>query len=256
MSGRALIAVLALCGGALGAIVYRADFTAAPPRAPRTALLIEAPRGTPPARPMPVGSPSGAGLAALPASVRIQVPYTPQAPRGDWPTHEDYCEAAALLMYSHYLRGDHSATIPAATAEREMDPLVAWERRTFDNPHPDLTLAQIGQEAGRLFGFRSVVQPATLDAVREQLARGNPVIIPVMTHGAPGGAKLTPYYGSGNVYHVLLLIGYTADGHLIADDGGFMQGRYWQYRWPTLWSAMEAQMPRMNQAPQMLTLAA
>ena len=40
--------------------------------------------------------------------------------------------------------------------------------------------------------------------IKRYLASGWPVVIPVMTHGAPGGQKLDPHYGSVSVYHVIV----------------------------------------------------
>src|SRR5579859_4560566 len=69
--------------------------------------------------------------AGLPRSVRIQVPYTAQAPFGNWdPAHQEYCEAAAVLMAGSYLRGDRRSRIPPEEADQAMARMVAWERVT------------------------------------------------------------------------------------------------------------------------------
>ncbi|MGH7775825.1 MAG: C39 family peptidase [Candidatus Dormibacterales bacterium] len=256
MSGRALAAVVAACATALGVLVYRVQFapsaTATPPR---TGVVIVVPQ-TPAATASNASSAPSPTPKPLPASVRIQVPYTPQAPHDDWATHEDNCEAAAIVMYASYLHGDRRSTIPPDEADSLMTPVLRYERAWLANPHPDLTLEEIGEVANHFYGFRYEVGPAGYAAVRRQLAEGHPVVIPVMTHGAPGGAKLTPYYGAVSVYHVVLLVGYTSDGLLIANDAGFMQGQYWRYTWATLVSAMAAQEPRMHQGQVMLTLSA
>ena len=252
MSGRALIGVLAACAAALAVLVYRVQFApqaAAPP--PTASVVIVAPSGSSPSPSVTAASPTP---TPLPASVLIRVPYTPQAPHDDWATHEDNCEAAALVMYAAYLHHDGRAQIPPNEADRLMTPVLQYERRWLANPHPDLTLEEIGEVANHFYAFQYQVAPATYPAIRHELAAGHPVIIPVMTHGAPGGAKLTPYYGAVSVYHVVLLIGYTSSGQLIANDAGFMQGQYWRYSWPTLLSAIGAQEAKMNQGQVMLTL--
>src|ERR687886_528742 len=68
--------VAGLCGG-----------SASHPPAPKAAVVVEAG-----AAPSP--SATAAGRQPLPQSVFIKVPYTSQAPRADWPTHEDYLAPA------------------------------------------------------------------------------------------------------------------------------------------------------------------
>jgi Peptidase_C39 like family len=228
--------VAGLCGG-----------SASHPPAPKAAVVVEAGSS-----PSPSTAPSEQPRP-LPQSVFIKVPYTSQAPRADWPTHEDYCEPAALLMYADFLHGDKRQVIPADEADREMTTIIRWERLTFASPHPDLTLEQMGQTAEHFHGFGHFVQPADLGAVKQQLAAGHPVIIPVMTHGAPGGQPLSPHYGRQNVYHVILITGYDGD-RVYTNDAGFMQGQNQSYAWSTLESAMDAQQAKMHQGRVMLVL--
>jgi hypothetical protein len=227
--------VAGLCGG-----------SASHPPAPKAAVVVEAG-----AAPSP--SATAAGRQPLPQSVFIKVPYTSQAPRADWPTHEDYCEPAALLMYADFLHGDKRPVIPPDEADREMTTIIKWERQTFASAHPDLTLVQMGETAKHFYGFVPAVFAADLESVKGQLAAGKPVIIPVMTHGAPGGQPLSPHYGRQNVYHVILITGYAGD-RVYTNDAGFMQGQNQAYRWSVLEAAMDAQQPKMHQGRVMLTL--
>ena len=222
---------------------------------PKTDIVIQAPSPSPSpaaaaAAPPPPPPPSP---TPLPQSVLIKVPYTSQAPYANWATHEDYCEAAAILMYRDYLRGDRRSDIPAAEADADMTGIIKYERSYFKQAHPDLTLQQMGTVAANLYGFHAQVGPVSVDAIKHSIAGGHPVIIPVMTHGAPGGQKLSPAYGYENVYHVLLLVGYDAN-HLFANDAGFMGGGDYAYTWYTLSSAIDAQNPKMGQGRVMLTL--
>ena len=217
------------------------------PPAPNAAVVINAPPSATPST-SPSASPTA---SALPPSVLIRVPYTSQAPHADWSTHEDYCEAAALLMYSAYLSRDQREVIPPNEADSRMTRLVQFERTTYRTNHPDLTLDQMGYVAHSMFGMTPHVMPASLDAIKHQLAAGRPVIVPVMTHGAPGGQKLAPFYGYMNVYHVLLIKGYDSR-NLYTNDAGFMQGENYAYTWPWLAAAIDSQSAKMHQGRVML----
>ena len=214
------------------------------PPAPKTAVVVQ-PGSSPTSTP--------ATEKPLPPSLRIVVPYTPQAPRNDWSTHEDYCEAAALVMYHGFLTGDRRETIPPDEADRAMTQIMVWERQQFASPHPDLTLEQMSQTAAHFYGTQGSVLPADLDSVKHQLAAGHPVVIPLMTHGAPGGQALSPHYGRANVYHVMLITGYDGD-RVYTNDAGFMQGENQDYAWSTLEAAMDAQQAKMHQGRVMLIL--
>jgi hypothetical protein len=251
----ALAAIAVMAGlGSAGLAVYSARHApvAAQP-VPSTAVVVTAPptpSATPSAEPTPTPSPT-----PLPPSVFIQhVPYTVQAPLGVWDTaHEEYCEAAAALMVGRYYQGQRypNDRIPASDADAGMAQIVQWERATWPGVL-DLSLDKVAQVGQHFYNLQPALQPATLDNVQHALAAGQPVIIPVMTHGLPGGQAISPYYNPGNVYHVIVLTGY--DGTKIyTNDAGISQGQNYAYQWSTLDSAMGAQVPKYNPTKVMLT---
>lgn len=217
------------------------------PPPPRAAVTFGPP--SPEASPSPDVSPSP---VPLPPSVFIKVPYTDQAPLGNWDTaHEDYCEAAATLMYGAFLRGDTRSVIPPSEADQRMTQIVDWERQTWPGVL-NLPLSDVAQVGAHFYNATPVLdENATLAEIQQILAHGHPVIIPVMTHGAPGGQKINPYYGRLNVYHVLLLTGY-GPGYLVSNDAGIGLGQNWRYSWTVLQAAMQAQVSVMHQQPVLL----
>lgn len=225
----------------LGGICHR---TVPHPAAPHAAVVFTGPTAVPSPSVQPTPSP-------LPPSVFIHVPYTVQAPLGNWDTaHEDYCEAAATLMYGAYLTGDHREVIPPAEADQRMAKIVAWERATWPGVL-NLPLSDVGQVGAHFFNATPLFDDPTLPDIERALAAGHPVIIPLMTHGAPGGQKINPYYGTLNVYHVLLITGY-GPGYLVTNDAGIGAGENWRYSWRVLSAAMQAQVSVMHQQPVML----
>jgi hypothetical protein len=245
----ALIALVVLGGaGAAGYRYWRHLQATAPRPAPHTAVVLTAPTAPPAAAPTSTPSP-----APLPASVFVKVPYTSQFPFRQFndPAHSEYCEAAALLMLSDYYKGDARELIPAPEADAGMGQIVGVERSTYPGVK-DLPLTSVGAVGARMFGLRPTVSPVDLDSIERNVAQGRPVVIPVMTHGA-GGPGIAPFYGSTNVYHVIVITGYdSAKGLLYTNDAGFIQGQNYAYTWSTLSAAIDAQTGKIPQGRVML----
>ena len=252
MVGLAALLLVATAGGGLYYWRHHNAFTPRP--APKTAVVLEAPSPTPSAEPTATATPVPTPTP-LPDSVRLNVPFTVQAPFANWDReHEEYCEAAALLMARNYYRKDGRATIPPAEADRDMTAIVAYERKTFPGVL-DLPLSDMAVVGGALDPpLQGEVVQADPDEIKRDLASGWPVIVPVMTHGGPGGQKIKPYYGATNVYHVILLIGYDASGQLISNDAGIKEGQYLTYSWDLLSTAMDAQDRKYGQGRVMLVV--
>ena len=160
-----------------------------------------------------------------------------------------------MLMIGAYMAGDRRSRIPPAEADQRMGQIVAWERSTWPGVK-DLSLDKVAQVGTHFYNLNPSLQPATFASVETEIAAGRPVIIPVMTHGAPGGQKLAPYYGAVNVYHVILITGYDASKQTVTtNDAGISQGQNYSYRWSILEVAMDAQAAKMGQGRVMLSFS-
>jgi Peptidase_C39 like family len=241
--GLVAVVLVAGLGGYGGYRVWRHFRAAAPAPAPKTAVVVQAPTPTPETVPTAAAPTPTPAPTPLPPSVFVRVPYTAQSPFNQWGAgnpHEEYCEAAAILMVGQYFRGDTRDRIPPAEADASMGQIVATERRTFPGVL-DLPLTDIGAVGNQLYNLRPAISPVDPDVIERNLAEGRPVIVPVMTHGA-NGQKISPYYGSTNVYHVIVLTGYDAGkGLFYTNDAGFVQGQNFAYPWSTLSTAIDAQ---------------
>ena len=228
-----LVAVLATASaGTIGVYDWRHMNAVATP--PKTQAVVTGP----PATPAPSATP-----VPLPASSRIQtVPFTIQAPFQVWDAaHQEYCEAAAVYMVGQYFKGDLRPTIPPAEADAAMGRIVAYERSAFPGV-VNLSLADMQQVGTNFYGLHSQVVPVDLQVIERDLASGLPVIIPVMTHGGPGGSMIYPTYGRENVYHVIVLVGYDdTQAAVYTNDAGLREGQYLKYPWSTLSTAIDAQ---------------
>jgi hypothetical protein len=187
-----------------------------------------------------LGSRAAATPPPMPASAILQVPYTVQAPFGNWKFHQESCEEAAVLMYHDFMSGDQRANLPPAEADTELRALKAWQVKNW-GAEVDLTIDRTGQLAQQYYGYKYQVIDINPDSIRRAIADGHPVLVPVMTH-----ALQNPHYGPMTVYHEVLIKGYTDKG-VVTNDAGVQEGKDWFYSWSILLSAIDAQTPKMHQ---------
>src|ERR1700694_5380727 len=64
---------------------------------------------------VPIPSPSTSVTRGAP---RLAVPFTAQAPLGNWGAHQESCEEANLAQVAAYWGGDHSAVLDRYVADR------------------------------------------------------------------------------------------------------------------------------------------
>src|SRR5712692_10824777 len=165
MAGLGLVAAVGI-----GAGVYFAFFGAGPQITYVTPDLVPIDLNT--------AAPSDQPPVNLPTAVILPVPFTPQAPLGNWAARQHTCEEASLVMVDRYLHGDHSGSlIDPATADAAINQVTAWK------PALDLTPLQVGQVAQKYMGWAYKVLPSDRLNMKQQLALGRPLIFGVRTHG-------------------------------------------------------------------------
>jgi peptidase C39-like protein len=194
--------------------------------------------------------------AALPAVVSLPVPFTSQAPLGDWTSSQHDCEEATLVMVDRYLRGDHSgALIDPQTAQNAINQMTPWK------PSQDLTDAQLGEMAKQHLGWDFRIYPATPGNIKEQLALGRPVIAGVLTHGLgnPDYPGYRDHYEQPgwSVSHYLVVAGYDGD-KVILNDPGITRGHGYSITFNQLFFAitdLDRAYPNLDQGLIVLVLA-
>jgi hypothetical protein len=179
-----------------------------------------------------------ASAEPLPASVRMPVPYTTQAPLGNWAVRQHTCEEASLVMVDRYLRGDHSgAPIDPGTADAAINRITPWK------PAVDLTSQQVGELAKQYLGWSYQVLQASRTNMQQQLALGRPLIVGVRTHGL--GNPNYPGYGTHyeqpawSVSHYLVVIGYDTSGSFVLNDPGITRGQGYDITYDQLMYAID-----------------
>ncbi len=175
-------------------------------------------------------------MATDPVSFNLAVPFTPQAPYGDWGApYKESCEEASLYMVHAYYQGIGGGSIPPETAKEDLLKLVDFENELFGY-YEDTTAEQTGMIAEMFYGYETVetVENPTVEQIKRFVASGLPVIIPV------AGREIgNPFFTApGPIYHMLVIRGYTQDGRFITNDPGTKHGEAYLYDFDTLMSAM------------------
>jgi hypothetical protein len=158
------------------------------------------------------------GAQSLPPSLTLAVPYTSQAPYDDWDAFHQYtCEAAAVLMLGNYFGGDHSSAIPPDQAEASLQRLMTYEEGLSGQPgdfRVDLMPPQFEATVTAFYpGISTSLKPFTAGGLRNELAAGHVVVIPLMTGRLRDPAKFT------SVFHYLVVKGYSGDTAITNDAG-------------------------------------
>ncbi len=182
-------------------------------------------------------------------SAVLSVPYTLQGPLNNLNIHEESCEEAAALMYHYFLEGqltfNGSTVITPQLANDEMLAMKSWQVKNYGK-EPDLSIEKLGQFMQQYYGYKyQTFKNVTKDDIKREISAGHPVMVPVMTHSLKN-----PNYGPVSVYHILVLKGYNAQ-NVIANDAG-IRGESIQYSWDILFSAIDAQAPKMGQGREMV----
>jgi hypothetical protein len=177
----------------------------------------------------------------LPERLLLQVPYTTQAPDGNWAQRQHTCEEANLTMLSAYWQHDPSVVIDPHSADATISALVSWQVQQWGSKD-DLTPTRLGELAKQYYGYGYMLVPDDPQAIRQQIAAGHPLIAGVRTHGL--GNPNYPGYSNHfeeqgwSVSHYVLVIGYDTDGVWL-NDPGITKGRGYHITWAQLAHAID-----------------
>lgn len=166
------------------------------------------------------------------SDLNLAVPFTSQAPHGNWEQpYQDACEEASIAMV-HYFYSNKTFT--ALVADREILDLVSFEQRRFGYGH-DITAEETANLIKNYYDYKKVevIADPGVDLIKSILAKGLPVIAPVY-----GQALGNPYFTPpGPNYHMLVIKGYIND-KFITNDPGTRRGADYLYTFPVLMNAI------------------
>jgi len=168
---------------------------------------------------------------AIPDEVNLNVPFTVQAPNGNWDkTHEEACEEAAMLMTGRFF--ESRGIGGADEAEAALQEIIKWE-----NEHLGFFESTTAEETVKviegIYGLKTeIISNPTVDDIKTTLAENKLVIVP-----AAGRQIGNPFYKQpGPLYHMLLLKGYTKT-QFITNDAGTKRGANYPYNFDVVLKA-------------------
>ena len=165
-----------------------------------------------------------------PTSLNLLIPFTPQAPTGNWDLlHNEACEEASAIMAAAYFSGDTRTKIPAEEVEKQISDLTTWLDQRFGY-HLNTTAKETAQMIEGFYGLKAeVFSNYTLQDIKNQLNLNHIVILPV--NGQMIG---NPYYKQpGPIYHMLVVRGYDGT-KIITNDSGTKRGENYSYSFSTI----------------------
>lgn len=172
-----------------------------------------------------------AGCGKLPSSKNIDVPFSSQAPAGNWSEPwKNACEETSIYMVSSFYADD---TIKRDEAIKRIKEIIAAKNEEF-NVSADESLERIA-ELIELLGLpwtTEIVKNPSIEDVKKQLAGNQPIIAPVF-------APALRYSVGGPDYHVMVMTGYDdKTGEFIVNDPAFKNGKGIRFKYDLFMKAI------------------
>jgi hypothetical protein len=215
--------LLAISGG----VLYKYERRTVPPQ-----TLITLPEPQPlPASPNPA---SDEPPQVIPDTFLLQIPFTAQAPTGNWDElHNEACEEASSIMAAAYFARDTRKVLPATEVEKQLSTLTEWQNKHLGYSL-DTTAEETAQMIRAVYNLKTkLVSDFTEADVKNALLEHKVVILPA------NGRKLgNPNFRQpGPIYHMLVIRGYTKK-EFIVNDPGTRRGENYPYTFATLRNAV------------------
>lgn len=168
----------------------------------------------------------------LPNEMNLDVPFTSQAPEGNWKQPwQDACEEAAILMLDAYYK---QYSLSPLFAKDELQKMVDWESTKswgYSISIGDVKTV-LDWYMGTSFTSRIIEHPSKED-IQRSIANGHPVLAV-----AYGKALDNPNFRNGGpAYHALIIRGYTEEG-FITNDPGTRNGKEFFYTYENLMNSI------------------
>ena len=165
----------------------------------------------------------------------INVPFTAQAPTGNWsdPRQEDGCEEASLYM--SWLWINNQSTNPQV-AEKAITDMSDFEQSTYGNYH-DFNAEDTAKLMADYYHYNKLevrINP-TVDDMKNALREDKIVLIPTN-----GQLLHNPHYKQpGPTTHMLVVKGFDdSKGQFITNDPGTRYGEGYTYAYNIVYNAM------------------
>lgn len=170
-------------------------------------------------------------------SISYNVPFTAQAPFGDWddPLQQDGCEEASALMAVSWAKSE-----PITSLEKARDTIVAageWQQQKFPTGVDTSAQDTADRIIQQYFDWPYVEFKSIANWQQIVIALHNDALVITPMNGQKLG---NPYFtGDGPERHMLVVIGYDADSQeFITNDPGTRHGKGYRYDVEVFWNAI------------------
>lgn len=177
------------------------------------------------------------------AFVNLPVPYTSQAPFGDWrEPWKNACEETSITMIDYFYGGKHPGrTIEKHKARASIARAVQIKNNAYGKSL-DENAKKIASLINNFFPYEAfVVENPTISQLKHEIDVGHPVIM--VTYGK---RLKNPYFvNGGSWYHVFVISGYddkTKD-FIVQEPGLLTKGLDYRYSYETIANAMHDYLP-------------
>ena len=178
-------------------------------------------------------APTSPSPVSPPTTFSLKVPFTAQAPTGNWDTiHNEDCEEASAIMANAYYNGPHDVKLDPGYVEGQLTKLTDWEMQTFGY-NLDINSTETVQMIEANFDLQAkVVTDYNQEFIKNELLQNHVVLLP-----ANGQLLGNPNYKQpGPKYHMLVIRGFTSTS-IITNDSGTRNGLNYSYSYNTLYNA-------------------
>jgi len=164
--------------------------------------------------------------------VLLNVPFTSQAPLGDWnPPYNEACEEASMIMTYAW---KNEQTLDADKVAKMINESYNWQ--SANGYDIDLNATQTAEVLKKYYKIESeLIKNPSIAQIVGELEKGNVVLIP-----AAGRELGNPYFRQpGPLYHMLPLIGYDSQrSEFITNDPGTRRGQGYRYSYDVILNAI------------------
>lgn len=179
-------------------------------------------------------------FTALPANAatRLPVPFTSQAPYGDWAEPwQNACEEATIAMVDAYYTNDNFSS--RAHARDEIMHIFDLKEEMF-GASLDETVAVMTDLINTHFSWHAtIVNNPSIAQIKAEIDAGRPVILP-----ASGVELSNPHFRSDPNYHTVVITGYDdARREFITHEPGTQFGLDFRYPYDRIVAAMHDFLP-------------
>lgn len=180
----------------------------------------------------------------IPNSLLLPVPFTPQAPTGNWDImHNEDCEEASVIMSAAYFsalpspisgegQGERLIKLPVDYVEQELQKLTDWEQNTFGY-NLDIDSLETTKMIEANYSLKTkIINNFSLDDIKKELSLNHLIIFPI------NGQMLNNpnFKAPGPKYHMIVIRGYD-EKEIITNDPGTRNGMNYSYSFETLYNA-------------------